>query len=537
MCISPVAIGWSEAVPTSLSGPCGKCWQCRKQRIDDFVGRCLIEAEDADHVAFATLTYRPDYDRDGLAVPRADGADVSVTPLHAQRFVRALRRRGYRVRYLIAGEYGERKGRAHFHAILFFRGPCPDWGAGRRIWDDVWPHGHMWIEWQPEARRMRYVAKYCGAEIGTAGGAGLTRWHSLSKKPLLGAAWIRRHAAAQRETGLWPRSVAYRAPGDPPGMRRYLTGAARREWLLARDDGVALSRLAPTMANMLNRARQWLWRKTRDLNLVEEPWAPRPVPSYVWRARARELRASVTLDPSGLLGTVVAPDGSRRPWEGLTMSEADLAPGEHIEPTYPHAPPLVACDTDEAMIWEAWRHQVTSALEEARLWDHCAELASAAEQALDGERPSDPLERQSERERRRAWGDGTWQGPWRPVPGYPLPMIGMSATMSSMSSSGPVIGPWQLVVPQGDPSPYPRDSDLRSALSVACATGYLSRWPEIASEIGSLCGMDCNGRLPPQYGLLLSRRVMSALVSLTPAILAWYVEHRRRGLATRLGPA
>ena len=67
-----------------------------------------------------TLTYKGD-------VP----GSVTLLTADVQKFVRSLRKAGHKVRYMIAGEYGERKGRAHWHAVLFFKGKVPSLPIGR----------------------------------------------------------------------------------------------------------------------------------------------------------------------------------------------------------------------------------------------------------------------------------------------------------------------------------------------------------------------------------------------------------------------
>ena len=111
MCINPSYV-WQCIGSEWRKQPiaCRQCWRCKKNRINDYVGRCLAEAATSLHVCAITLTY----------APRDDLADKVLNPRHFQLFMKLLRRAGHKVRYLVAGEYGDLKGRSHFHALLFF---------------------------------------------------------------------------------------------------------------------------------------------------------------------------------------------------------------------------------------------------------------------------------------------------------------------------------------------------------------------------------------------------------------------------------
>ena len=111
MCINPSFI-WVQCGPKWEKQPvgCKACWRCKRNRVNDYVGRCLAEAAVSSHTCVVGLTY----------APRDDLADKLLQPRHFQLFMKLLRRAGHKVRYFVAGEYGDEKGRAHFHAILFF---------------------------------------------------------------------------------------------------------------------------------------------------------------------------------------------------------------------------------------------------------------------------------------------------------------------------------------------------------------------------------------------------------------------------------
>lgn len=104
-----------------LALPCGKCLGCKTARAQEWALRCVHEARLHEHSIFATLTYAPKHlPANGALLPR----DLA---LFLKRLRQAMaRRRNHppalpygKLRYLAAGEYGDKGGRPHYHAILF----------------------------------------------------------------------------------------------------------------------------------------------------------------------------------------------------------------------------------------------------------------------------------------------------------------------------------------------------------------------------------------------------------------------------------
>ncbi|QCS36980.1 replication initiation protein [Tortoise microvirus 38] len=244
MCINPSFI-WIERGPKweKQNVPCRQCWRCKKNRIDDYTGRALAEAATSQTVCTLTLTY----------APREDLADKILHKSHFQKFIRSLRRVGHEVRYLVAGEYGDLKGRAHFHAVLFFQHirprpqgePVPWYNHKHKLNPETsapfcreipqmrmthireWPHGHVQADWNADEKAIRYVCKYVLAEDKNRA------WLSMSKKPTLGAAWFAQKAAVARELDVLPSSFDYLPPGGNRERPYLLTGATRRDYLNA----------------------------------------------------------------------------------------------------------------------------------------------------------------------------------------------------------------------------------------------------------------------------------------------------------------
>ncbi|WP_413876363.1 hypothetical protein [Albidovulum sp.] len=234
MCLAPVSlplVGFVE---------CRKCWQCKRNRVDDLVGRCIAESHMATETLAVTLTYG------GGDVPEA----AILMYSDFQRFMKRLRKSGFKVRYIVAGEFGSAKGRAHWHCILFFYGKAPvaavdpdqrqpdevfyprfeDDAAGRVAWS-YWPHGFSWVE-KPSYKAFRYVCKYVLKSEEQEISVGHL---AMSKKPPLGDGWFRQLAEQYVEQGLAPRDLAYsfRDVFKPTGERRkfIIQGVTRDNFL------------------------------------------------------------------------------------------------------------------------------------------------------------------------------------------------------------------------------------------------------------------------------------------------------------------
>lgn len=102
MCVQTIYIR-----KTQCEVPCGKCYECVKRRRNDWVIRCKIERQHSPYVYFVLLTYAK---TDGVLAKR----DI-------QLFLKRLRIRGVKLKYLIVGELGEKKGRPHWHCLFFMK--------------------------------------------------------------------------------------------------------------------------------------------------------------------------------------------------------------------------------------------------------------------------------------------------------------------------------------------------------------------------------------------------------------------------------
>lgn len=261
MCITPTYF-WRQAGPGWVKVPksCGDCWSCKRNRVNDYVARSLCEASTSDWTLALTLTY----------APRDDYADRILTPKHFQDFVRSVRRRGHKIRYLAVGEYGTLRGRAHFHSVIFGKGNPPPIPHQKNTHIASWPHGHVYGDWNADEKSLKYVCKYLLKD------EPLSRWFSLSKQPPLGAAFFRQKAQREVEAGVLPSSFNYLPPGGSRDAPYLLTGASRRDYLLAVTRGwqekrpLSTRRLSEWVLKVFEANLRYLHQKQWDAMSLDE---------------------------------------------------------------------------------------------------------------------------------------------------------------------------------------------------------------------------------------------------------------------------
>ncbi|AZL82672.1 replication initiator protein [Apis mellifera associated microvirus 1] len=145
----------------SLQLPCGQCIGCRLERSRQWAARCIHEASLHKQSCFLTLTYRDE------CLP----AHGKLVYRQFQLFMKRLRKfaHPHKVRFFMAGEYGDQLGRPHFHACIFgydFADKTPI----KKIADGylyssvslekLWPFGFSSIG-AVTFESAAYVARYC----------------------------------------------------------------------------------------------------------------------------------------------------------------------------------------------------------------------------------------------------------------------------------------------------------------------------------------------------------------------------------------
>lgn len=139
---------------------CGRCIGCKVDRSRQWAMRCVHEASLYDANSFVTLTFKE--------------APISLDYREYQLFMKKARRRFGPFRFFMCGEYGERRLRPHYHALLFGLGfadryPWRMSPAGFQLYrspdlEKVWTAGTCEVG-DVSFESAAYIARYCVDKI------------------------------------------------------------------------------------------------------------------------------------------------------------------------------------------------------------------------------------------------------------------------------------------------------------------------------------------------------------------------------------
>lgn len=129
--------------------PCGKCFNCRKNRVNEWFIRYVTETTTnyiGCHNLFITLTY------ENIDNPSLDYRDV-------QLFLKRVRKyfSDYKLKFLCVGEYGFKSDRKHWHLILIGFPELPD--NYKQIIHHLWNKGFTMVKICDE-NTVFYLLKY-----------------------------------------------------------------------------------------------------------------------------------------------------------------------------------------------------------------------------------------------------------------------------------------------------------------------------------------------------------------------------------------
>nr|QXN72801.1 MAG: replication initiator protein [Microvirus sp.] len=193
--------------------PCGQCVGCRLERSRQWAIRCIHEAQLHDDNCFITLTFSPE------ALAKRENP-WSLRKKDFQDFMKRLRKHfgAKKIRYFHCGEYGEKYGRPHYHAILF--GIDFDDKKlhrvlnGHRLYtsptlERLWPHGYSSIgnvTFESAAYVARYIMKkvtgddadthyaIVDPDTGEIVGSKVPEYTTMSRRPGIAAGWLEKFA-------------------------------------------------------------------------------------------------------------------------------------------------------------------------------------------------------------------------------------------------------------------------------------------------------------------------------------------------------
>lgn len=243
--------------------PCGQCLNCVINKRRTWAQRIHLETLTHSSNRFITLTFNDQH------LPANNELQKSTLTL----FLKRLRKRTEpkRFRYFAIGEYGDKKGRAHYHAILFGYPPCRRRRFKKRdggwvctctpCWNilEAWGQGFIAnLKYTP--KRGRYVANYVTKKMTAR--RNITNkqlpFSLQSNKPGIGAEYAKLNAKQLLKAGL------------PIG--RYLRNIARTELGITHDSPTQeLNRYLIAQVNQLTAAPGMArFRRSLLADLIEQ---------------------------------------------------------------------------------------------------------------------------------------------------------------------------------------------------------------------------------------------------------------------------
>lgn len=151
MCDSPFYVR-HELTGENMPFPCGRCPVCKRRRVSQWVFRMMKEDERQKFGHFVTLTY------DTKHVPITDHGFMTLCKRDFQLYMKRLRKlcKGDKLKYYCVGEYGTKRMRPHFHAIIFGVSDIDRFS-------DAWQLGNVYVG-KVSGDSVAYTCKYMDKE-------------------------------------------------------------------------------------------------------------------------------------------------------------------------------------------------------------------------------------------------------------------------------------------------------------------------------------------------------------------------------------
>lgn len=245
-------------IKQTLTLPCGGCIGCRLEKSRQWAVRCIHEAQMHKKNCFITLTYNEENHAHSLVYQ------------HFQRFMRRYRKEfpNHKIRFYMAGEYGDQNGRPHFHACIFGHDfddkvPFQKLPSGSIIYtsktlERLWPFGYSStgeLTFESAAYVARYILKkqtgknadehYQSCDARTGELRPITpEFNRMSLKPGIGATWFDRYKNDIYPTGTL---IINGQKTKPPRYyeKRYSKGSTKQAIILEGIQHDRLEKLKP----------------------------------------------------------------------------------------------------------------------------------------------------------------------------------------------------------------------------------------------------------------------------------------------------
>lgn len=187
-CLYPISIvnpsrHYKDDMPVLMRVPCNHCPECMRIKQDEWFFRGVIEylhyKKKGGATYFVTLTYNNE-SLPYLSITAKDSGEVyqvvkCFSARHIRNFIKyfrmLLKKNGYEwkgMKYLVCSEFGEKKGRPHYHILLHLPFHIPI-RTLIRLLRQAWPHGYISRSKQGfevvSHKGIRYVMKYISKDM------------------------------------------------------------------------------------------------------------------------------------------------------------------------------------------------------------------------------------------------------------------------------------------------------------------------------------------------------------------------------------
>lgn len=198
-CRSPVNIQSPLNNGKYIYVPCGRCAWCRRDKRNEWKLRFQVEQRDNLFTQFVTLTYSDD----NLPVHIDDETgefNYVASKEDVQKFVKRLRKAGYKFKYFIVSELAPKSKRPHYHGLFFSN----DYISSEE-YTEKWKKGITDVQPAGEGS-LAYVTKYI-----LKGNDRENNFMLCSKKPAIGAGYVKysnaKHTYRKGEDGIYQFSM------------------------------------------------------------------------------------------------------------------------------------------------------------------------------------------------------------------------------------------------------------------------------------------------------------------------------------------
>lgn len=225
---------------------CRSCNQCIATRRHNWVARAMMEKSLHPHCLIVALTYDDTTEENRDAAAMFQYLDVRHFMGRLRAAIRYAGGTGG-VRFICAGEQGDRNGRCHWHMVLYSSFDLTTLGEvvglvsgkrqtitkrenmisvgkrKRRLNWSLWPHGYVTMQ-EPDQGGMSYVLSYCLKDQFTVQKSQNTARHAkaenfatglfrMSKRPAIGEPWLWSKFETLEQKGAVLPSLNMKIPG------------------------------------------------------------------------------------------------------------------------------------------------------------------------------------------------------------------------------------------------------------------------------------------------------------------------------------